>query len=542
MDFRQTIRNSVDLEQRGLEIGPAYAPILPKASGYRVLAIDHTDQGSLREKYRREGVDVGRIEQVDAIDDGGEFSRLDETGAGFDFIVASHVFEHLPNPIHFLQRCERALKPNGRLILIIPDRRFCFDLLRPVSTAGQMIEAYLGNRSTHSPAALFDHHAYNARRNGAHIWVEREPGSISLTGTPVAGYAAAVAANNGAYVDCHGWVFTSSSFRLAIEDLRSLGLIGLGEAAFCDTVGAEFMIELTRAAAATARDRLQLALTAQLEAQQITAIGPIQASASFDGYATAPAAPANAVRLLDPSWVAALPPELGIKAGEIPLYADGRIDWLVEQLRADWPSLDILELGPLEASHTGMMLKAGARSVLAIEGNRLAYLKCLVVKETLGLADAHFLLGDFVPFLQHDERHWPLIVASGVLYHMVQPLELLRALAKRTDRLFLWTHVYDPKAMPKGDPRHAFFTGTETVDFDGAHYRVHAHPYGVMAIPTFCGGPVQGPRWMEREDVFDALQRLGFDDIRISSEQPDHPSGPALSILAQRRAAAQAGY
>lgn len=539
MDFRQAIRNFVGKDKRGIEIGPSYSPILPKSAGHRVYSIDHADQASLREKYRNDpNVDISKIEVVDAVDDGQEFFFLDEKRVGFDFVASSHVFEHLPNPIAFLQRCERALKENGRVFIIVPDRRFCFDVLRPVSTTGQMIQSYLQNRRTHSAAALFDHNAYNGRKNGNFIWSDREAGTLSLTGNPVAGYAAAVTAESDSYSDCHGWVFTPSSLRLILEDLRGLGLIGLGEAAFHDTVGPEFMIELSRGAASHALDRTELAVKAVAEAQEIP-IGSSAIVSGYKGYERAPAAPQNGVRLLDPSWVAALPPELGIKAGDTQLFADPRIEWLIGQVGAAWRGIDVLELGPLEASHTVMMTKAGAGSVLAIEANRLAYLKCLVVKETLGLDKARFLLGDFVSFLQSDARRWPLIVGSGVLYHMVRPLELLRAVAARTDRVFLWTHVYDEASFGEGDSRRASFERTEIVEFEGTQFHMHVRPYGdVENNPKFCGGPIEGPRYMERKELLEALRLLGFDDIRIDSDNPDHPSGPALSIYAQRRAPA----
>lgn len=536
MDFRAQIKSSISKERRGIEIGPSYAPILPKSEGYQTIVVDHADQAGLMRKYGLQGIDVSRIEPVDAIDDGGEFSMLDETGQGFDFILASHVVEHIPNLLHFLQRCGRALKPDGRLILLVPDRRFCFDYLRPVSTTGQIFEAFLRNNALHTPAALFDHNAYNARRNGVHVWAERTEGDITLAGSAAAGYAAAVV-SHGEYVDAHGWVFTPSSFRLIVEDFRALRLLDLGETDFHQSVGCEFMIELSRSAAGQQSNRRDLALAAVHEAREIESYGVV---AGLQGYETSLPAAANAVRLLDPSWVASFPPELGVVAGQIPLYEDPRIDWMLSELKGAWHEFDVLELGPLEASHTAMMLRRGVKSVLAVEANRLAFLKCLVAKEVMGLREASFLLGDFREFLKQDQRRWPLIVACGVLYHMTEPLDLLAALARRTDRLFIWTHVFDDEAMPFDDPRHGVFSQEEVVDFDGRSYTLRVHPYGNMGDAKFCGGPLQGPRWMERAGLLDALDRLGYDDIRIAHEAPDHPAGPALCILAQR-SVAQAG-
>jgi hypothetical protein len=42
------------------------------------------------------------------------------------------------------------------------------------------------------------------------------------------------------YVDLHGWVFTPSSFSLAMSDLSSMGLVGMHELNHFDTDGSEF--------------------------------------------------------------------------------------------------------------------------------------------------------------------------------------------------------------------------------------------------------------------------------------------------------------
>ena len=535
MDFRQLIRESINKTDRGVELGASYAPILPKADGYSVMVVDHADQEALRAKYRPHGVDVARIEPVDAIDDGGEFTDLLDDGERFDYIVASHVFEHLPDPIHFLQRCERALGEGGRLILLIPDRRFCFDYLRPVSTTGQMLRAFLAGQRRHDAGALYDHYAMHATRDGVHIWSSPDGGAFAFSGTPAAGYDFAARSSED-YVDCHAWVFTPSSCRLIFNELRTLGLMTMAEAFFHPTIGCEFMVVLQRSAHADGPDRSELARRALLEAAEggvharaETAAAPVQRAK----YVRGAPRPQNMVDLLPGSWVGALPPTAGATAGAMPLYDDARIKWLISSL-GGIAGLDILELGPLEASHTAMLLSAGARSVLAVEGNRDAFLRCLVVKELCGLRDASFLLGDFVGFLEEDSRRWPLIVACGVLYHAVDPLRFLELASARADALFLWTHVVDDEAMPSGDPRRAAIVRTEEREWRGSSIRLYVRPYADTTDPKFCGGPDSEPRWMAGADLMKVLNMLGFDDLAIAHVDPAHSAGPALAILARR--------
>lgn len=529
MDFRNAIRDAVGKANQSIEIGPSYAPILPKSEGYRTLVVDHADADTLRSKYRSHGIDLSRIETVDAIDDGGEFLELDPSKKGFDFIVASHVFEHLADPIHFLQRCERALKPGGRIFLLVPDRRFTFDYLRPCSSLGQLLDAYLAGNRRHSAADLYDHFASNATRGGAHVWTQDWEGDFAFAGAPMEGYLKATQVG-GDYVDCHAWVFTPSSFRLIMADLRAIGLTRLGEARFHPSVGCEFFVELSSSPSNPVQDRLALALSAVAEA----GAEDLAKQQRMPHYVRTAPSNQNAIDARAGEWVSAFPPESGLSAGTVHLHGDPRILWLAEQL-GDWlRGKDVLELGPLEGAHTATILAAGAQSVLAIEANREAFLRCLITKEVLELRNASFQLGNFVAFLEQDSRRWPLIVASGVLYHMTDPLHLLELLAEKTDRLYLWTHVIDDEDMPAGDPRRGYLASPELRDWLARTVTLYPRPYGETNLPTFCGGMDTAPRWMTKQDLLRGLRQLGFDSVVVAHETPDHPQGPALSILACR--------
>jgi SAM-dependent methyltransferase len=45
----------------------------------------------------------------------------------FDFVVANHVLEHVTDPIGALAEWHRILKPDGLLLLSLPDKRYTFD-------------------------------------------------------------------------------------------------------------------------------------------------------------------------------------------------------------------------------------------------------------------------------------------------------------------------------------------------------------------------------------------------------------------------------
>lgn len=59
-----------------------------------------------------------------------------------DFVIASHILEHLANPLAMLVDLHRVLKPGGLLVLILPDRRVTFDSERPPTSLEHLVEEY----------------------------------------------------------------------------------------------------------------------------------------------------------------------------------------------------------------------------------------------------------------------------------------------------------------------------------------------------------------------------------------------------------------
>ncbi len=262
MDRSTFLRSLIDTAGSGLEIGPSYNPLVPKADGYDVRTVDYTDADGLRAKYRdNPHVDIARIEHVDYVVTDRGLAGTVGGGAQFDYIVASHVIEHTPDMLGFLKDCEALLKPDGVLLLAVPDKRHCFDVLHPWSSTGAVLQAHIDKRRQPSLGSIWDDRAYNAVRGDAIGWPigGADPLRFFLD-APGALQAFARDAATSAYIDVHVWRYLPSSFRLIANDLFALGEISLREKRFHDSVGNEFYVTLSRSGRGPDVDRLTLAL------------------------------------------------------------------------------------------------------------------------------------------------------------------------------------------------------------------------------------------------------------------------------------------
>ncbi len=255
---------------------------------------------------------------------------------------------------------------------------------------------------------------------------------------------------------------------------------------------------------------------------------------SFERYVSSTPSWQNAIDAV-PGWNTAFPPQYGLKAGALATYHDPRILWAIECF-GSVAGRHVLELGPLEGGHTSMLDAAGA-NVDAVEANQLAFMRCLITKEILGLTRSKFWLGDFINALENWEKKYDLILACGVLYHLTTPLRLIELAAERTDAIYIWTHVMTDVTIPSPtDPRRPQFNQTaETHEFHGINVRAYRRSYDhAEDNEAFCGGLTDEHRWLHRDDLLAALKVVGFQDIRTAHDEPDHRFGPALSIFARR--------
>ncbi len=273
----------LDVDGVGLEIGPSFNPIAPRSAGFDVRILDHADRADLIGKYREVGLsdaELDRIEEVDFVWRSGPIHQAVTTGERFSYIVAAHVIEHVTDIVALLDAAERLLAPEGQLSLIVPDKRFCFDRMRPVTTAGQVVEAHLDPELFHGPAPFIDTHLYTVRRFATgNTWDVHSGTDLAI---PPCGWETVrdtISRVHQAeeYIDIHRWVFTPASLELLIRDLRALGYTNMDIVEITPTDSFEFFARLAvrpRTGAAAEDDTVDSAerwrLLQQIEREQAT--------------------------------------------------------------------------------------------------------------------------------------------------------------------------------------------------------------------------------------------------------------------------------
>ncbi len=203
-----------------LEIGPGANPVL---AGELVSYFDVLPPEATREWARIVGKDPAGVPDVTHNSPQGDLSVIPGT---FDLVLSSHCVEHQPDLLGHLNSVSERLRSGGHYVFLVPDYRFCFDALRPVSSLGEVIEAHLQGRKFHSLAHRIDftlmitHNDAGRHWNGDHgaplgrleairheidVWKRKEDH----------------------YVDTHAWTLTPNVMRQILTFSRQLGLLDL---------------------------------------------------------------------------------------------------------------------------------------------------------------------------------------------------------------------------------------------------------------------------------------------------------------------------
>lgn len=256
---KRKILRHINPRGRGLEIGPSYSPVAAKKDGYKAEVIDHVCREELCAKYENHGVNTKNIEDVDFVWQGQSYAELTGKSKYYDWIIASHMVEHTPDLIGFLNECDTILKDDGVVSLAVPDKRYCFDHYRPITGLSRVIDSHFSLNHVHTPGSVAEFFLNAVSKGEESAWSSLAPGGhkvIHSLNDVRDRMRQSVEGED--YVDVHAWCFVPHSFRLMIHDLHSLGLIPFREVGFFPTEGCEFYVALGREGEGSGKSRLEM--------------------------------------------------------------------------------------------------------------------------------------------------------------------------------------------------------------------------------------------------------------------------------------------
>lgn len=113
----------------GIEIGALHHS-LPVPGNATVSYVDRLSVQQLRQQYPE--LDQLPLVDVDIISDGETLEAINDFSQ--NFVIANHFLEHCQNPLFAIENMLRVLRQNGIVFMAIPDKRYTFDIARPVTT------------------------------------------------------------------------------------------------------------------------------------------------------------------------------------------------------------------------------------------------------------------------------------------------------------------------------------------------------------------------------------------------------------------------
>lgn len=252
----------------GLEIGALCDPVVPRDCA-GISYVDHLDSAGLRKKYEHDPhVDIDRIVPVRYVWSGGSLAQI-VGEKRFDYVVGSHVVEHVPDLTSWFKHIAEVLMPGGLLALAVPDMRYTFDCQRNLTTIADLMDAYFEQYQQPSIRQVLDHFVHNVQvpeqcsvsalwqdpARAAHVPRSRPFLLEELGESGLRKHFDSI--RGGEYIDAHCTVVTPKSFLQLLAQLAALDLCFFSVKHFEPTLPneQEFFVTLERLPDAVAASR-----------------------------------------------------------------------------------------------------------------------------------------------------------------------------------------------------------------------------------------------------------------------------------------------
>lgn len=218
---KKRLLHKLDPQKLGLEISPLYSPITDK----KIHNVEYTDYTSAEES-RRKHADYAHDEIMDLNFIWDQDLPLHECAGGkakYSWAIASHVLEHVPNPIGWMNEISDVIDDGGYLSLALPDPSFTSDLFRETTKFHHVLDAWMNRYTIPSTYQLYDF-----IRNTTSQGVTATASPRDRHYPPQEAFSFCMHAwNTGEYIDAHCNVFTPVSFEDIINEACMHGIMNV---------------------------------------------------------------------------------------------------------------------------------------------------------------------------------------------------------------------------------------------------------------------------------------------------------------------------
>lgn len=186
----------------------------------------------------------------------------------------------------------------------------------------------------------------------------------------------------------------------------------------------------------------------------------------------------------------------------------------------------VIEMGSQEAAHSKIVHDFGARKIVGLEGRLENYIKCCIIKNIFNLSNAKFFLEDLRTVELEKFGSFDVCLCSGVLYHLLEPQELISKISKISPRILINTH-YGNEAYPT--------FGKKDVILNGKKYRANLQDEDV--INSTSTGLQNFSVWLFKDDLVQLLKDVGYDKVHILKDwylEKKIPEQQSITIFAEK--------
>ena len=146
--------------------------------------------------------------------------------APFDYAIASHVFEHLPDPDRLAKRAALVADSRRSDRLAIPDKPLHIRYRTTPHDGGDLLAYHYQKLTRPSPVQVLDHFLNVRRVDVTKAWeTELNPDELPRLSTDDQALELGRRSTSGDYIDTHCTVWTAGQFLSVVQRLKGLGVL-----------------------------------------------------------------------------------------------------------------------------------------------------------------------------------------------------------------------------------------------------------------------------------------------------------------------------